>query len=443
MHAVNPYIRSIAKNELIEAYFGSGDDLPVELWSAERMKKFQWEAIGQLVTHAVRSNEHYRRQYARLGEGGLRDWDEFRTLPFLEKDALRRRPYRTLCTTRDNIAQVHISTGTTSQSQGDHLYSLLSWEDIFVNEVAMRCPLMMPHHPGDVVVVALPYEMSSAGMSMHRAYQNTMNAVVVNVGKGGFYSDPSKTVAAMKALGTNILCTTAPYALRLAEVAESMGIDPRKDMSVKLIWLGGEGFSDPFRDRIQSVWGATCLGYYSSLECGPMGIQCVAQDGFHIPEGYCYVEVIDPKTGAVLPDGEVGEVCVTNLYRFAMPFIRYRTGDIGWIDRSPCPCCSERPRVLLNGRARDQLDVGGQRVSPFEIECSLYRLAEMGNNYYIEDRGGRLVVHVETRAGHSPETLQAAAMEVLGPLGVESVQCHPRLERSLGKVCRVKRTAGP
>ena len=216
----------------------------------------------------------------------------------------------------------------------------------------MRCPLMMPHHPGDVVVVALPYEMSSAGMSMHRAYQNTMNAVVVNVGKGGFYSDPSKTVAAMKALGTNILLHDG--ALR-APARRGGGVDghrsaQRHERQAHLV--GWRGLLHPFRDRIQSVWGATCLGYYSSLECGPMGIQCVAQDGFHIPEGYCYVEVIDPKTGAVLPDGEVGEVCVTNLYRFAMPFIRYRTGDIGWIDRSPCPCCSERPRVLLNGRAQ-------------------------------------------------------------------------------------------
>lgn len=441
MRAINPYVGMMETNPVIQKYFSGNGQAPFETWPRQRIEQYQIEALSQMLRHVDKENEYYRKKFELAGFGpeALRTLKDFERVPFLLKDEVRRKPLRTLSLPKDQIAQVHISTGTTSQSVGDHLYSLLSWDDIFLNEVATRFGLLMPHRAGDIVVVALPYEMSSAAFSMHRAYQNTLNAIVVNVGKGGWYSEPRKIVMAMRDLKASILCTTAPFALWLAETAEELGINVKEDVGLKLMWLGGEGFSNPLRKRVEELWGCVCLTYYSSLECGPMGIECVAQKGLHVPENYVYLEVIDPVSGEVVPDGVVGEVCVTNLYRFGAPFVRYRTQDAGWIDHGVCPCCYELPRLFLKGRVRDQIAIGGQSISPYEVEAALYSCPAMGNNYYIMDKGGTYDVHVEVRRGHSADSLMSGVRDMLKERAPEEVIIHERIPRSLGKTTRVRR----
>ena len=254
----NPYIDKLAKNPVIAKHFAEGRDTPPDLWSRAEMAAYQVEALQYLLAHAHANSPFYRAKFDAAGvkPEDLRQLSDIARFPFVKKDELRRAPWTALATSRDRVCQIHMSTGTTSESIGDHIYSLLTWDDIFLNEVAARFAFMMPYKPGDVVVVALPYEMSSAGFSMHRAYQQASGCVVVNAGKGGFYSEPKKTALMLKDLRANVLATTPSYALYLWEAAAELGIDVKRDIGLKFLWLGGEGSSNALRKRVERCGAA-------------------------------------------------------------------------------------------------------------------------------------------------------------------------------------------
>lgn len=439
----HPYVDKLAKNPVIAKHFAADRDAPPDLWSASEMAAYQREALQYLLAHAYEQSPFYRAKFDAAGvtPADLRQLSDLARFPFVRKDELRRAPWTALSTSRDRICQIHISTGTTSESIGDHIYSLLTWDDIFLNEVAARFAFMMPYKPGDVVVVALPYEMSSAGFSMHRAYQQASGCVVVNAGKGGFYSEPKKTALMLKDLQANVLATTPSYALYLAEAAAELGIDVKRDVGLKLMWLGGEGSSNALRKRVEALWGCPCLRYYSSLECGPIGIECPFQDGLHVPENYSIVEIIDPVTGEALPDRTVGEVCITVLYRFGAPFIRYRMQDVGMIDRSPCRCCLERPRIFLKGRPTERIGSRGRTFSPFEVEEHLFRMQEMGNNYSFTVTGETVSLTAEVARGYDHAVLRRRLRDVLGDYPIAEIAIVDQIPRTYGKAVRVKHQA--
>ncbi|AUX48042.1 uncharacterized protein SOCE26_095680 [Sorangium cellulosum] len=190
----------------------------------------------------------------------------------------------------------------------------------------------------------------------------------------------------------------------------------------------------------EDIWGCPALAYYGSLECGPIGVECTFQDGYHLAEGHVYVEIVDPDTGRVLPPGTVGELCVTVLYRRAAPLIRYRVGDLGYVETAPCPCCVERKRLVLRGRQGDQIQLGERSYSPYHVEEMLYRIPEVGNNYrLLVDRDG-LTVEVELRPGSGDPA--RVAEKIRSRLdchfgAVKAVVPKDRIERSGGKTTRV------
>jgi phenylacetate-CoA ligase len=344
---------------------------------------------------------------------------------------------------RARICQVHTSTGTTAKQLGDHAYRLLSWEDIYVSELVTRthCSPVSPSKPGDVVAMALPYEMSSAGMAMHKTFQYAAQAAVVNVGKGGFYSHPLKTVYAMADLRANIIVTTPSYAVALADAAREAGIDVAEAVRAKLLWLTGEPCSDAFRDRLSRLWGCEALRYYGSLECGGVGAECVYHAGFHISEEHVFVEIVDPRTGRPLPPGMVGEVVMTVLNKTGAPMIRYRTGDLGLFDDDPCRCCLGSPRIFLRGREESQLRLaGGVTCSPVQLEQALFSLPEVGNSYQLVVRDGQLTVRAEVARGIEPT--QVLAEKVRCRMAcfageVEAVELVERIATTGGKAQRV------
>jgi phenylacetate-CoA ligase len=439
----NPYLPFLEKSGAIATHFPPNLREPIDLWPADRVRTYQTDAVREILTHAYQNNRLYREKFKSAGVTpddfrGLRDLGRF---PTLTKDELRGDPWVLLSVPRERVAQVHLSTGTTSKTLGDHIYSLFTWEDIYVDELAIDYPLMVPSRAGDVVINALPYEMSSAGMAFHRALQHGRGLGLVNVGKGGVYSDPAKTLIAARDLAARIMLTTPPYALYLSEVAEECGIDIRHDMRFKLLWLTGEGCSSAYRRRLEAIWGCPCLMYYGSLECGPIGAECLARDGYHITEGHVLVEIIDPQTGKSLPPGMIGEVCVTTLYRRAAPLIRYRVQDLGYLELLPCECCLERPRLGLRGREQDQITIGDKSFSPYYVEEFLYRIDEVGNNYeFLVDRDG-LVINVEIRRGverthRLAERIRSNIAYTVGE--VKEVVLVEHMERTRGKTTRVK-----
>lgn len=397
----NPYMKHMKKSPSIEKYFPEGLQEPVELWQKDKVERYQTEAVAEILEHAYRNNDYYRKKFDECGvsPADFKTLEDLCKFPFLEKDELRGDPWKLLSVPKDEIAQVHMSTGTTSKQAGDHIYSIFSWHDIFVDELAVEIPLLAHVQKGDVVINALPYEMSSAGIAFHRSFQSSSGATLVNVGKGGFYSDPLKTLYVMRDLQADILITTPAYAIYLSELAEENGMEIQKEIKLRYIWLTGEGCSDSYRKRIESVYNCPALMYYGSLEGGILGIECMEQNGYHMPDGHVFIEVVHPKTGKRLPDGMLGELCITTLYRRAMPLIRYRVQDLGFIETSPCPCCLERSRVMLRGREIDQIRIGKKGYSPFYLEELLYRIPEVGNSYQFLVSKTGLSVHLELKKG--------------------------------------------
>lgn len=189
--------------------------------------------------------------------------------------------------------------------------------------------------------------------------------------------------------------TSPSYAVELYKAAEKLGVDVKAEIPIREIWLTGEGCSNAFRKRIEKRWGASARYYYGSLECGVIGIECKAKSGYHITPSHVYLEIINPETGQVLEDGEIGELVVTTLLREGMPLIRYRTEDLAYFDSDECECGSTLKKLFLRGRASDQIVIDNNGYSPFYIEEYLMRINEVGDNYKFNVYDNELEIVVE------------------------------------------------
>jgi phenylacetate-CoA ligase len=389
---------------LVARYFQSGEEL-VDAWSPEKLRAYQREALFHMVVHAWDNSPFYRQKFLAAGvqPTTLDLPGDLGRLPFTSKDELRGKPWVLLSVPRHQISQINVSTGTTS---GDEIYVPQSWDDIHVRAMAPAMRKLIPVDSTDVVVNALPYEMSSSGLAFHRTFQKSYGALVFPAGKGGFYSTPERTIQAARDLQATVLVTTPSFAVMMAEAARQLDLDLAQ-IPLRFLWLTGEGCSGALRERIEKTWGHPALFYYGSLEAGPIGIECEARSGYHLTSGHVYVEVVDARTGAPLPAGETGEVVITELTRHAAPLIRYRTEDLGVLDLAPCACGITLPRVQLRGRAVDQVRVGGKSFGPYFLEHLLLQSAEVGDWYQLFPRGDRLLVKMEAAPGVTPSEATA------------------------------------
>jgi len=183
-----------------------------------------------------------------------------------------------------------------------------------------------------------------------------------------------------------VLCCTPTYALRMAEVAEQIGIDLRSVGVRATVHAGEPGASIPaVRDRIEQAFGAACHDHTGMTELGATGFTCEEKAGVHLIESEFVFEVIDPATGWLVRDGEQGELVATNLGRTGSPLIRYRTGDLVELDPSPCRCGRTFARLKggILGRADDMVIVRGVNVFPSAVEGVLREFPEI-NEFRIE-----------------------------------------------------------
>ena len=181
---------------------------------------------------------------------------------------------------------------------------------------------------------------------------------------------------------------TPSYAMRIAEVALEMGINPRKDLKVKTLVLGSELMTEAMRNELYKVWGEDVnltQNYGMSELMGPgVSGECLKLNGMHINEDHFIAEIIDSATGEVLPPGEKGELVITCISKEALPLIRYRTRDITRLMYEPCPCGRTTARMEnLSGRTDDMLKIRGVNVFPSQIEEVLINTVGIGPNYEI------------------------------------------------------------
>ncbi|MBO1512158.1 phenylacetate--CoA ligase family protein [Metabacillus bambusae] len=433
-------LKNVSMPIIITSFFDG--TLHPDKMSAEQIEQYHLESLKQIVQKAYEKNDFYREK---LDEVDVKPTDiqqvsDLSKLPFLTKDELRGKPYILLTCDKQEIALVQVSTGTTG---GEEIYMMYTWNDYYLHDLAPRYPELFPVDPGDVCLNALPYEMSAAGLAFHKTFMEGCEATVIPAGKGGAYSTPKKTLKMIQDLTPNIVITTPSWAMLLAEEASEQNFD-LKTLQLKKLWITGEGCSPAFRQRLEELWGVTANFFYGSLECGVLGIECDEHDGYHIAQAHAIVEIVDPKTGESLDEGEIGEIVVTSALRYDTPILRFRTGDLGYIESESCSCGVTMPKFYLRGRVVDQIRYNGTSLSPFYLEEFLMREPEIGNwfEFVLKKEGDNDVINVRCELASTIEPSEhladslASRMEFASgiPFAFEFVE---KLPRPQGKTVRV------
>ena len=304
----------------------------------------------------------YREKYKDIDLSAVKTAEDFRRLPLTDKHELRDAyPLGLQAVPEKEVVRIHSSSGTTGlpviipYTKRD----VDDWSEMFE-----RCYRMAGVTDTDRVHVTPGYGLWTAGIGFQTGAER-LGAMVIPMGPG----NTDKQIMMMQDLKSTVLCSTSSYALLLAEEIEKRGV--KKDIHLKRALIGSERWGDKMRKRIASELGVKLYDIYGLTEIyGPgVGISCDFDCGIHYWSDYIYIEIIDPKTGENLPDGETGEIVITTLCKEGAPLIRYRTHDLSRIIPGRCECGSEFPRIAtLIGRTDDMVKVKGVNIYPGQID---------------------------------------------------------------------------
>ena len=375
------------------------------IWSKEEtlpraeIERLQLERLQETVTRVYERVAPYRKKMEEAGvtPADIKCLADLAKLPFVTKQDMRDNyPFGLFAVDRDSLVRIHASSGTTGKptvvgyTQGD----LETW-----TECVSRIACMGGASSKDTAQICFGYGMFTGALGLHYGLEH-IGAAIVPSSTG----NSQKQIMYLQDFETSLLVATPSYALRLAEVAKEMGVDPAKDLKVKIALVGSELLTDAMREEMHKVWGRDILitsNYGMSELMGPgVSGECLEHCGMHINEDYFIPEIIDPKTGEVLPVGEQGELVITCIKKEGLPLIRYRTKDITRLFYEPCKCGRTFCRMEnLSGRSDDMLKIRGVNVFPSQIEEVILSVAELGPHYeIILEREGyldKLTVKVE------------------------------------------------
>lgn len=375
------------------------------IWSKEEtlprseIEKIQLERLKETVNRVYNKVLPYRKKMDAIGlkPEDIKTLKDLSKLPFVTKQDLRDNyPFGLFAVPKDELVRIHASSGTTGKPTvvGYTKNDLKVW-----TECVSRIACMGGATSKDVAQICFGYGMFTGALGLHYGLEN-IGAAIVPSSTG----NSEKQIMFMKDFETSLIVATPSYALRLAEVANGIGVDPKKDLFVKIALLGSELCTDAMRAEVKKVWGEDVIvtsNYGMSELMGPgVSGECEYIDGMHINEDFFIPEIINPETGEVLPEGEKGELVITCIKKEGLPLIRYRTKDITRLNYSPCKCGRTFCRMEnLSGRSDDMLKVRGVNVFPSQIEEVIFSFAELGPHYEIiverEGYSDKLTVRVE------------------------------------------------
>lgn len=379
----------------------------IETASRETLRERQSERLRETVREAADRIPFYREAFAEAGVDptSVDGVSEIDRLPFTTKTAFARQyPDGLFGVADDRVARVHSSSGTTGTPK------LVAYTDDDL-DVWRRCMARTLYaagvRPGDRVQNAYGYGLFTGGLGMHDGIER-LDAGVIPVGGG----NTDRQLDTLRDLEPDALCCTPSYCLYLADAAADRGMD-LQSLPVERVVIGAEPFTEPMRTEIERELGVTAIDIYGLSELiGPgVSVECAhAQDGLHVWEDQFYPEVIDPDTGEVLPDGQQGELVLTNLTTEATPMIRYRTGDITALTREPCDCGRTTVRMdNVTGRTDDLLIVRGVNVYPSQIETVVVGTDGLSGHYRIELDRENALDRLTIRAERHPDADRSAA----------------------------------
>ncbi len=361
---------------------------PAQTMARDELRRLQDERLAQLVATLYDRVPFYREKMDQFGvsPASVRSVDDLADLPFTCKEDLREVfPYGLLASDRDDIVEVHMSSGTT----GTPVVGAYTADDLRLwGDVMARTLNAGGATNTDIVQASYGYGLFTGGLGVHHG-GTTLGAMVLPMSSG----NTGRQLATMRDFGTTALACTPSYALYLSEFARENGVDPHS-LPLRMGFFGAEPWSDAMRAQLEDALGIRAYDIYGLTEIiGPgVGAECEAQDGLHIFEDVFYPEVIDPETGRPLGPGEKGELVLTTLTRQGTPVLRYRTHDITYLIDEPCSCGRTSRRIhRLMGRNDDMLIVRGVNVFPRQVEEVLLRIDGVEPYYrLVVDRQGTM-----------------------------------------------------
>ena len=329
--------------------------------------------------------------------------EDFENLPFTWKGDLREAyPLGLQAVPDEAIVRIHSSSGTTG-TPVIIPYTRQDVEDWAI--MFARCYDTAGLTNLDRVQITPGYGLWTAGIGF-QAGAERLGAMVIPMGPG----NTDKQLRMMQDLKSTVLCATSSYALLLTEEITKRGL--KDQIFLKKGIIGSERWGEKMRRRIASELGVMLYDIYGLTEIyGPgIGISCDFETGIHFWDDYLYFEIIDPHTGRVLPDGEVGELVITTLKKEGAPIIRYRTHDLTRMVPGECPCGSSYPRIgTILGRTDDMVKVKGVNIFPSQIDELLKGIDGASSEYQvmIDHMNGKDIVtlFVEKEADADSEQL--------------------------------------
>ena len=356
----------------------------IETMPLEQLQALQSERLVEQVKFVYENVEFYRNK---MDEAGLKPEDikgieDLHKLPFITKDDLRDEyPYGLLGVPLEDCVRIQSTSGTT----GRRVVAFYTQEDIDIwEECCARAIVAAGGSKEDVCHVCYGYGLFTGGPGLNGG-SHKVGCLTLPMSSG----NTERQLQFMTDLGSTIICCTPSYAANLGEAIQERGLKDK--IKLKAGIFGAEPWTEEMRHNIEDALGLKAYDIYGLTEiCGPgVSFECEEQAGMHIQEDHFIPEIINPETGEVLPEGEVGELVFTCITKKAFPLLRYRTRDLCYLTRKKCSCGRTHIRMHKPmGRSDDMMVVKGVNVWPSQIESVILNQGYQANYQIVVDRVG-------------------------------------------------------
>ena len=417
---------------------------PIETASIDEIRDLQLKKLKWSLHHAYENVTAYREKFDSLSvhPDDLKTLSDLSKFPFTTKLDLRKNyPFGMFAVAREQIVRIHASSGTTGKPTvvGYTQNDLEMWANMVAR--SMRAS---GTKRGDIVHIAYGYGLFTGGLGAHYGAEK-LGCTVIPV-SGGM---TERQVTLINDFTPTTIMVTPSYMLNILEQFNKQGIDP-STTSLQVGIFGAEPWTDSMRDEIQKEFNMHAVDIYGLSEVLGPGVanECVeTKDGLHIWEDHFFPEIIDPETGQIMEDGELGELVLTTLSKEALPMIRYRTRDLTRL--LPGTARSMRRIEKVTGRSDDMIILRGVNIFPTQIEEIVLQTPEIAPHFQIHlSNDGpldKMKVLVETLKETNNEKLvtsikQKVLQKVKDTIGVSidiAVGRPGSVERSQGKAQRV------
>ena len=412
-----------------------GDLEAIENASRDEIEALQLQRMRWSLNHAYKNVAHYKFSFDSAGvhPDDLKSLADLSRFPFTKKSDLRENyPFGMFAVPRSQINRIHASSGTTGQPTvvGYTQADLAMWDIVMAR--SLRAAGL---RRGDLLHNAYGYGLFTGGLGVHGGAEK-MGLTVVPI-SGGMTERQVRLIEDFQATGITV---TPSYMLSILDEYKKQGLDPRQS-PLKVGIFGAEPWTNSMRIEVEQSFDMHAVDIYGLSEVLGPGVSCEcveSKDGLHIWEDHFFPEIIDPQTGEVLPDGELGELVFTSLSKEAFPIVRYRTRDLTRL--LPGTARTMRRMQKVTGRSDDMIILRGVNIFPTQVEEQLLKVTELAAHFQIEliKKGpmDHMIVHVEGSQNASDELAKLIKANIGVTAEVKAGKKNT-VPRSQGKAVRV------